>query len=336
MYRAIYIFILFIVLSSIFTALTACFSRNPVLTPTEDNKLGIHRSIKNAKTKNITTIRPIFTSDMTIKSSVIERMESMIENIRFDTTTNPTVSCSQYSETYAPHFLVQPNYNSRGKWNNTSLPEQLYNFSPLFKNFTDNDVFRIHSSAELKDIKDSLNRSFNQQRGANYNFYALLNHFAFRLIGPDHILKEIGRNNQNLIALSVAYIYTDIVRRFFRYPYEMNDVDDILFNIIIPFRNKVHCIRDGKARHEYCKVCLRETDIFSCCSLELYDSQIKLHGEQHIRNAAQTLHIELRRYLKAKGHNMSSIDKSECFFDDFTVELCRKINYDLLNQESIM
>lgn len=332
MLKAICIFILFLVLSSIFPAFTACSSRNPGPTLTEDSALDIHDSVRNATTIK----RPKSASDIAMKWTVTEKIESMIENISYDNTTNPSPNCTQYSEPYEPHFLVQPKYVNSGRWNNTSFTENLYHFSPLFKNLTDNDVFHIHSPSELKSISDSRNRPFDHKKSTNYNFNALLNHLAKRLIGPDNLLKDVNRNKQNLMALSVAYIYTDIVRRFFRYPYEMNGVDDIIFNIIIPFRNKVHCIMHGQVRQEYCKACLNDTDMYRCCALEPYDNQTKLHGEEYIRNAAQTLHLELNRYLKAKGIDLSSINNGECFYDEFTVEMCRKIHSDLLNHEPIM
>lgn len=278
-------------------------------------------------------------NDQTINTTIDNEM--IIKNHTNSTINDNTIieykwksNCSKYMESFKPHFfLKEKNYENK-IWNDTSFAKHLYYFSPLFEKFPNTEKVYVHNSkALLKKINNGYNKPYNNEIGVKSNFHALLNHYVKLLIMEDDIGLNINR--KLLISTSVYETYVDILVRFFKNPYETSELDNIIFNIIIPFRNKVYCILFNNKRYEYCKICLYISDLYECCSLDPYDIQTKALGERYIKNAAQTLHIELKTYIRAKNNEYNVLDIAECFFDKFTEELCLKF-YNILKNNKPM
>lgn len=343
MKKYFYFFFSILIFLSIFTISLTCNSENYQSRKTLNISVIPYDSLINVKIKEITNTSieeqyNLTEDDQTyfFNSQILKNaMENInpLENIENDT--NPSYNCTKYNEPFQHHFLILPKVDNSDVWYNAKITKILYYFTPIFKNITLDDFYKLHTYKELKQINDSYGKSFSHRRNTNFNFNALLDHYARRLTGFIDNKFYSRKNEQVLAALSLPITYFSIIRRFFSHPYEFTEIDNIIFNIIIPFRNKVNCILYNKKRQNYCKICLKDINTYDCCSIQFYDQKTKFNGEQYIKNAAQALHLELSRYIKTKQEKKCS-KEINCFYDNFTVGLCRKINYDLLNQEPIM
>lgn len=338
------IFLFILILASIFRVLMGCYRSELEHINQKQTKYISYDSIQNIShiemlNNSLDAKYEIFNLNQTpIILNKKNHSENQNMNIASDFIQNITcfINCTNYSEPFKSHFLVKQNLESNTQWDDKPLAEYLYYYSPLFLDLSNEEKFYEYNIRELKFIKQSFKEPYNQKLSAKSNFAALLDYYAQNLIFEDVEYKlNITTNRKKLNAMAVFITYINIVRNFFRYPYGLTDVDFIVFNIIIPFRNKVYCIIKDKVRHKYCSTCHNITNIYKCCSYEPYDLQTKMLGEQHLKNAAQALHLELGRYIRLKTKNPKSYD-IDCFFDEFTVELCHKINYDISNQEPVM
>lgn len=335
--RFICILYLFIVLTCIFTMVLTCFSRDSSLKGAEMITIDT-----NNNKVNIDTVQ-VINATVEDKISINRRKYEIKSNTQVDILNitdidNRTIlplNCTKGNNHFAPHFFVHTNYDYSGMWNNSSLAIYLYHFSPLFKSHKKVERVYVYNNKEfIKAIIESYKKPYDIRHSTKSNFDALLNHYVKNLIREDDIGINISR--KLLTSISVSTIYMDILRYFFKYPYNKVEIDNIVFNIMIPFRNKVHCILFDKERHEFCKKCMNETDLFECCSYEPYDEKTKLLGEQYIKNAAQVLNHELMRYIKGKGNKLDDFESVECFYDKVTEKLCHNFYQYLVNPEILM
>lgn len=244
---------------------------------------------------------------------------------------NTKKNCIKHNELFKTHFLVVPKIDHSDIWKNNHFTKNLYYFTPLFQNCLLKEMTSLITDQDIKEISNSYQRPYNASLSTYSNFDALLNHYAKILSDNTQSVLNVtnGDNAIREITLTIAYLI--LSRKFFDEPYGNTDIDNIVFNIMIPFKNKVDCILYNKKHHEYCKSCLNITNIFKCCSLNFYDLQTKSYGEVYIKYAAQILNMRLSRYMHSKGEVTGRVNV-DCFYDENTMDICLKINEHLMRQ----
>lgn len=337
-----FMFLIFL-FTLLFTALLGCKSnRSPLVTSNNifsntfdpDSNLQIINNLNdslNNEEDDSVTILEFFTPPDRINITDETEADSMtIEenlNLPYENYTNTNGSeynCTDYRENFKPHFLIYQSMEESYLFRNNNISKHLYYFSPLFQHFTLKKMFELLTSEDLRDIKNSYQKSYNITDDIISNFDPLLNHYA-RILTED-IKSELGVDAQevSIIEITLSLTYFVILSRFFEDPYGNEEIDSIVFNIIIPFRDKVRCILFDKTRHRYCRECLNELDVFKCCSFEFYDPKDRMEGELFIKNAAQAIHWQLKQYIGSKEPINSDI-VVDCFYDEFTIRMCQKI-----------
>lgn len=258
------------------------------------------------------------------------------KSIKANITSSEKISynCNKYNEPYNLHFLSVPSITDADLFNN-NLAKQLYYFTPLFQNFKLDEVFQIFSDSDIRAINSSYKKSYNRNHDTFSNFDSILNHYAKILTQNDSTNINMNKDETIFAEVIIKLSYYIITSRFFEDPYGNKEIDDIIFNIIIPFRNKIHCSLFNKSRHRHCRMCLDEYNIFKCCAFEFYDTQIKAKGEALLKSSAQVLHWELKEYITSKNRD-SLIIAINCFYDEYTQYLCQVIKFGEENQQSLL
>lgn len=288
----------------------------------------ISRSIKEYHIRNIKknfTINEEKNHDNILN---IDRNKNVIAEIneRVQNSSRRINYCSKYKEPYGLHFIKPPKWKDTNSEAEEHLIQKLFNFTPLFDNYT------LKTSNKLLYIKDIAEiGEYRRSELSSDNFYHNLK------VSLDLNLKlyakgQISYLNMNItlpmpIKHVAGHMYMMAVSLFFDPSQEFLELDNIIFDIIVPFRNKLNCMLFDEEKQKFCKKCLNLNDVDECCSYESYDIQAKKQGQVFLKNAVWKIHNELREYIMAVNSNATNED-IHCFYDKMTLKLCRLLHHD--------
>lgn len=267
-------------------------------------------------------VSDLHTTNTMIKDLPTGQFNNQDSSVMIKKCINQTYACSAYKENYKPHFLIREttDLNLNGDIHFPML--QMYNYSPLFHNYRLATIlFRKQDDDDISKISDSYNKPYSSKKSECSNYDSLLDHYLKYVFNIEEKFLNMDDTTSDRIKYNHTIIFYNIVRLFLSHSFEDPRIDFIVFNILIPFRNKAFCLSNHVEKYEYCKSCLGITDLFECCSIQIYDEEHKNRGEVYIKKAIKALNIELSNYVMSQD---SSILQSaiNCHYNNYALNLC--------------
>lgn len=248
--------------------------------------------------------------------------ENITENINPSVKTLVKYSCSAYKDVYKPHFL-KPAESLNLDIDKQGMINRIYNYSPLFNNiFSLDGIIKGNDDKNIKIMVEGYKKPYNHNiKDIFYNFEHILSHLLKKSFG---IKVEALDDNANLvhnIEATLSSFYRYIAKFFFVHPEDSKDIEFVVFNILIPYRNKIECMANHTQKLEFCRKCIGISDILGCCSIQIYNDEHKLKGQKFLKKAAKELKKQLKEYI-ASINTTNSQNPNDCFFDKTTIHLC--------------
>lgn len=228
--------------------------------------------------------------------------------------------CGNYREKYTFPFLTDvDNINDESG----DLLINLFKYSPLFYQYGSNGCLPRISNSNLKRILQSKNKEFNVWNGNFGNFHHYLNNFLETYFNDtESPVLTINPNKEEHAQILITKGYFLLVNEFFNQKKSSEDIDKIMFEILIPFKNKINCILFDKTKKNYCKKCLN-MDKIECCSHIFYTEEEKKEGDAYFKRAAVALFKRLEFYIGYTKNTKKHIPVN-CHYDFYTKEICGK------------
>lgn len=249
------------------------------------------------------------------------RPESTTVSTQESTTTLKQFSCSEYTDVYKKHFF-DFSYEIMTYNSGFDVSRFLYEYTPIctFVKPFENEKFDSSNSAR---VIEGIGKPFNPLLDVYANFDFYLNEYIKFFLEGETLELGFSKFFERTTEHDVAKIYVTYLNRFFERPMGTSDIDKVVFDIIVPFRNKLHCILFDNKKKKHCRECLQVTDKFECCSLTFYSDEKKREGEAHIKKKAREIYEELAIVLEERYDSyFRNHSRINCLYSEKIQETC--------------
>lgn len=241
-------------------------------------------------------ITPIYSSfDESSNKRRVEDIFKTIKKRTFNAHKHIT-TCNKFKESYIPRYFHRPSSSEMVELVQDYLIEILYSFSsfhPLEENPLYSQCFTANQFRDISYSVRNKNANYTLELEANLDF--LLNKFLREFNNSKKVRYQIVTKDPNILRNKLQIMYEGVMKMLFSNPDPSltEEIENIVFNMIIPFGNKMHCLFFEVAKHEFCQKCLGIKDAFTCCSFSVFTEDMKAAGEQSIRKAVEFARAEV-------------------------------------------
>lgn len=242
--------------------------------------------------------------------------------------------CKEYKDEYKPRVLFPAKISEPGNIKDDHIIWQTYSLSKLKNSKKTRNKNNCYSPGLYQDVIASMhNKDMRKDLKDDQNFAYNLNSFLKKHVNDTGIIDQVKSADDKIFQDSIQKVYNGAMHFLFKVPESENDdfaIGHILFNLFVPFGNKIHCVMFDKEKKNFCENCQNIKDLFECCSKDFSIKEDKDRWEKYILDALEFT----RNTIKKRNPNLKFFSVTRggnyCFDPSFTVDSFWAVFYEYM------